>query len=132
MERVISELDAIGLAAAKKFDGSLVDERHVPQIQNQLLPRCLADEHLFELLDILRCFDPATECEQGLTVPCSPSSQHASSLCVKMPDARSIPCATKSTRDTLKQLDTKLAETSFGVFLSDTINMERHKSWHLV
>ena len=76
MERAIFEPDAIGLAAAKKFDGSLVDERHIPQIQNQLPPRCLDGEHLFELLDILRCFDPASECEQGLTAPCSPSPQH--------------------------------------------------------
>jgi hypothetical protein len=87
MERAIFELDAIGLAAAKKFDGILVDERHVLQIQNQLLPGCLDGEHLFKLLDILRCFDPATECEQDLTVRCSPSSQHASSLCLKTPDA---------------------------------------------
>ena len=74
MERTIFELDAIGLAATKKFDGILVDERHVPQIQNQLLPRCLDGEQLFKLLDILRCFDPAAEREQNLTIPCSPSS----------------------------------------------------------
>jgi hypothetical protein len=80
VERAIFELDAIGLAATKKFDGILVDERHVPQIQNQLLPRCLDGEHLFKLLDILRCFDPAAECEQNSTIPSSPSSQHASSL----------------------------------------------------
>ena len=78
MERAIFELDAIGLAAAQKFDGILVDERHVPQIQNQLLPGCLDSEQLLKLLDILCCFDPATECEQDSTVPCSPSSQHAS------------------------------------------------------
>ena len=83
MERAIFELDAIGLAATKKFDGILVDERHVPQIQNQLLPRCLDGEHLFKLLDILCCFDPAAECEQNSTIPCSPSSQHASSPCLK-------------------------------------------------
>jgi hypothetical protein len=97
MERAIFELDAIGLAATKKFDGILVDERHVPQIQNQLLPGSLDAEQLLKLLNILCCFDPSAECEQDLTVPCSPGSQHASSLCVKMPDARSIPCATKST-----------------------------------
>src|SRR5712671_5453832 len=73
MERAIFELDAIGLAAAEKFDGILVDECHVPQIQNQLLPRCLDREQLLKLLDIL-CFDPAAECEQNLAVPCSPSS----------------------------------------------------------
>ena len=86
MERTIFELDAIGLAAAEKFDGILVDEGHVSQIQNQLLPRCLYGEQLLELLDIL-CFDPATECEQDLTIPCSPSSQHGSSLRSKAADA---------------------------------------------
>jgi hypothetical protein len=88
MERAIFELDPVGLAAAEKFDGILVDERHVPQIQNQLLTGCLDSEQLLKLLDILCCFDPATECEQDSTVPCSPSSQHASSLCLKTPDAR--------------------------------------------
>jgi hypothetical protein len=87
MERAIFELDAIGLAAAEKFDGILVDECHVPQIQNQLLSRCLDGEQLLKLIDILCCFDPAAECEQDLTVRCSPSSQHASSLCLKTPDA---------------------------------------------
>jgi hypothetical protein len=38
MEGAILELDAIALAAAEKCDGILVDERHVPQIQDQLLP----------------------------------------------------------------------------------------------
>jgi hypothetical protein len=86
MERAIFELDAIGLAAAEKFDGILVDERHVLQIQNQLLPRGLEGEQLLKLLDILCCFDPATECEQDLTIPCSASSQHASSPCLKTVD----------------------------------------------
>src|SRR5580704_3788412 len=74
MERAIFELDAIGLAAEKKFDGILADERHVSQVQNQLLPRCLDGEQLLELLDILRCFDPAAEREQNSTIRCSPSS----------------------------------------------------------
>jgi hypothetical protein len=74
MERAIFELDAIGLAAEKKFDGILTDERHVSQVQNQLLPRCLDGEQLLELLDILRCFDPAAEREQNSTIRCSPSS----------------------------------------------------------
>jgi hypothetical protein len=87
MERAICELDAIRLAATKKFDGILVDERHVLQIQYQLLSRCLYDEHLFKLLDILCCFDPAAQDEEDLTVRCSPSSQHASSLRLKAPDA---------------------------------------------
>ena len=80
MERAIFELDAIGLAAEKKFDGILADERHVSQVQNQLLPRCLDGEQLLELLDILRCFDPAAEREQDLTVLRSPGSEHSSSL----------------------------------------------------
>jgi len=73
MERTVFELDAIGLAVAEKFDGVLVDECHVPQIQNQLLPRCLDGKQLLNLLDIL-CFDSAAECEQNSAVPCSPSS----------------------------------------------------------
>ena len=86
MERTILELDAIGLAAAEKFDGVLVNERHVPQIQNQLLPRCLGGEQLLELHDVL-CLDPSTECEQDLTIPRSPGFQHVSSLCLKTGDA---------------------------------------------
>jgi hypothetical protein len=74
MERAIFELDAIGLAAAEKFDGILVDERHVPQIQNQLLPGCLDGEQLLKLFDFLCCFDPAAESEQNSTIPCSPNS----------------------------------------------------------
>jgi hypothetical protein len=61
MKRAIFELDAIGLAATEKFDGILVDERHVLQIQNQLMPRCLGGEQLLKLLDILCRFDPAAE-----------------------------------------------------------------------
>ena len=68
MERAIFELDPVGLAAAEKFDGILVDERHVLQIQNHLLPGCFCGEQFLELLDIL-CFDPATEREQDLTAP---------------------------------------------------------------
>jgi hypothetical protein len=73
MERAIFELDAIGLAAAEKFDGILVDESHVPQIQSQRLPGCLDGEHLLKQADILCCFDPAAECEQNATVSGSPS-----------------------------------------------------------
>jgi hypothetical protein len=87
MEKAIFELDPIGLAAAEKFDGILADERHVPQIQSQSLPGCLGGEQLLDLLDILSCFDPTTECVQDLTVRCSPSPQHANSLCLKAPDA---------------------------------------------
>ena len=74
MERAIFELDAIRFAATQKVDGILVDERHVPQIQNQGLPGCLDSEQLLKLLDILCCFDPAAECEQNLTIPRSPGS----------------------------------------------------------
>jgi hypothetical protein len=42
--RTILEFDAIGLAAGEKFHRALVDECHVPQIQYQLLPRCLQGE----------------------------------------------------------------------------------------
>ena len=67
------ELDAIGLAAAEKLDCVLVDERHVPQIQYQVLPRRLDGEQLLKVFDIL-CFDPTAECEQNSTILCSPSS----------------------------------------------------------
>ena len=87
MERAIFELDAIRFAATQKVDGILVDERHVPQIQNQLLPTCLDGEQLLKLLDFAWCFDPAAECEQDLAVRCSPSSQHVRSLCLKTADA---------------------------------------------
>jgi len=88
MERAIFELDAIGFAAAEKLDGILADKHHVPQIQNQLLPRWLGGEQFLKLLDFLRCFDPAAEYEQNSPVRCSPSPQHASSLCLKTPDVR--------------------------------------------
>jgi hypothetical protein len=68
MERTIFELDTISLAPAEKFDGILVDERHVLQIQNHLPPGCFCGEQFLELLDIL-CFDAATEREPDLTAP---------------------------------------------------------------
>jgi hypothetical protein len=58
----ILELDAVGLAAGEKFHRVLVDECHVPQIQNQLPPRCFQGEKFLQSLDIL-CFDSATERE---------------------------------------------------------------------
>jgi hypothetical protein len=67
MERTILELDPVRFAMGEKCYGVLVNERHVPQIEDQLLPRCLDDEQLLELLDILR-LHPATESEQHLTV----------------------------------------------------------------
>ena len=67
MERAILEFDAIGLAAVEKFDGILVDERHVPQIQNQLPPRCLDSEQLSQLLDIF-CLNSAAEREDDPAV----------------------------------------------------------------
>ena len=74
MERAIFELDAIRFAATQKVDSILIDERHVPQIQNQRLPRYLDSEQLLKLLDILCCFDPAAQCEQNSTISRSPSS----------------------------------------------------------
>jgi hypothetical protein len=94
MEGAIFELDAIGLAATKKFDGILVDERHVPQIQNQLLARCLDGEQFLKLFDILGCLDTAAEREQNLTISFSLSSKHESSPCMKtadVPDDISFP-----------------------------------------
>ena len=67
MEGAIFELDAIGLAATEKFDGVLVDERHVPQIQNQRLPRCLQGEQVSEPLDIF-CFNSAAEHEDDSAI----------------------------------------------------------------
>ena len=87
MERAILERDPIGLAAAEKLDGVLADERHVPQVQDQLLPGCLDGQKLLKLVDVLCCFDPAADGEQNSTIPCSPSSQHASSLRLNTPDA---------------------------------------------
>jgi hypothetical protein len=87
VERAILERDAIRFAVAEKFDGLLADQRHIPQVQNPLLPRCLDGEQLVKLVDFLCCFDPAADGEQNLTIPCSPSSQHASSPCSKTADA---------------------------------------------
>ena len=60
--RTVFELDAIRLATGQKFNRILVDEGHVPQIQNQRLPRCLQGEQLSEPVDIF-CFNSATERE---------------------------------------------------------------------
>jgi hypothetical protein len=60
--RAILELDTIRLATGEKFDRILVDEGHVPQIQNQLLPRCFQGEQFSQFLDMF-CFDSATEPE---------------------------------------------------------------------
>jgi hypothetical protein len=78
MERTILELDPVRFAMGEKCYGVLVNERYVPQIEDQLLPRCLDDEQLLELLDILR-LHPATESEQHLTVCWSLNSEHKSS-----------------------------------------------------
>jgi hypothetical protein len=63
MKRTILELDAIGLAAMKKLDRILIDQRHVLQIQNWLLRKCLGGDQFLKLLDIFCCFDPAAEDE---------------------------------------------------------------------
>src|SRR6476620_6830357 len=67
MERTILELDPVRFAMGEKCYGVLVNERHVPQIEDQLLPRCLDDEQLLELLDILG-LHPATESAHHSTV----------------------------------------------------------------
>jgi hypothetical protein len=67
MERTTLKLDPLRFAVGEKCHGVLVNERHVPQIEHQLLPRCLDDEQLLELLDILP-LHPATESEHHLTV----------------------------------------------------------------
>jgi hypothetical protein len=67
MERTTLKLDSVGFAVGEKCYGVLVNERHVPQIEHQLLPRRLDDEQLLELLDILR-LHPAAESEHHLTV----------------------------------------------------------------
>jgi hypothetical protein len=58
--RTVFELDATRLATGQKFDRILVNECYVPQIQHQVLPRCLQSEQLSELLDIF-CFNSAAE-----------------------------------------------------------------------
>jgi len=77
MERTILELDPVRFAMGEKCYGVLVNERHVPQIEYQLLPRCLDDEQLLELPDILRLHSP-TEGEHHLTVCRSLNSEHKS------------------------------------------------------
>jgi hypothetical protein len=67
MERAILKLDPVRFAMSEKSYGVLVNERHVPQIEYQWLPRCLDEEQLFELLDILRLYPP-TESEHHLAV----------------------------------------------------------------
>jgi hypothetical protein len=67
MERTIFKLDPVRFAVGEKCYDVLVHERHVPQIQHQLLPRRLDDEQLSERLDILR-LHPAAESEHHLTV----------------------------------------------------------------
>ena len=67
MERTTLKLDSLRFASGEKCYGVLIHERHVPQIEHQLLSRCLNDEQLLELLDILR-LHPATESEHHLTV----------------------------------------------------------------
>ena len=67
IERTILKLDSVRFAVGEKCHDALVNERHVPQIEHQLVSRRLDDEQLLELLDILR-LHPATESEHHLTV----------------------------------------------------------------
>jgi hypothetical protein len=62
IERTVFELDAIRLAAVEKFHSIVIDERHIPQIQNQLLPGSFHSEQLSQFLDIF-CFNSATKLE---------------------------------------------------------------------
>ena len=78
MERTILKLDPVRFAVVKKCYDVPVNERHVPQIEHQLLPRRFDDEQLLELLDILG-LHPATESEHHLTVCRSLNSEHKSS-----------------------------------------------------
>jgi hypothetical protein len=61
VQRAVLKLDAIVLAAAEKSNGILVYQRHVFQIQNQLLLQFLGSDRSSQLLDILNCLDPAAE-----------------------------------------------------------------------
>lgn len=67
MKRAILKLDAVRFAMSEKSHGVLVNEHQVPQIEYQRLPRCLDEEQLFELLDILRLY-PAAEPKHHFTV----------------------------------------------------------------
>ena len=67
MERAILNLDPIRFAVGEKCHGILVNERHVPQIEDQLLLRRFDEEQLLKLLDILG-LHPATESENHFTV----------------------------------------------------------------
>jgi len=67
MERTTLKLDSLRFAVGEKYYGVPVNERHVPQIEHQLLPGCFDNEQLLELFDILR-LHPATESEHHLTV----------------------------------------------------------------
>lgn len=60
--RTILEHDATRLASSEKFHRILVDERHVPQIQNQLFLRYFRGEQLSYFLDIF-CFNSAAQLE---------------------------------------------------------------------
>jgi hypothetical protein len=77
MERTIFELGPVRFAVSEERDGVLVNERHVPQIENQLATRCLDGQQLSELPNIL-CFNSATEGEHDLIILCSLNSEHAS------------------------------------------------------
>jgi len=67
MERTILKLDPVPFALGEKCYDVLVHERQVPQIEHQLLPRCLDNEQLLEVLDILR-LHPAADGEHYLTI----------------------------------------------------------------
>ena len=78
MEGATLQRDPLRFALGEKSHSVLVHERHVPQIELQLLPWCLDDEQLLDLLDIVR-LHPATEGEHHFTVSRSLNSEHESS-----------------------------------------------------
>jgi hypothetical protein len=67
IERTILKLDSLPFTVGEKRDGFLVDERHIAQIERQLMPGCLDAKHLLDLLDVLR-LHPADESEHHVTV----------------------------------------------------------------
>jgi hypothetical protein len=80
--RAILEFDAIGLPTGEKCNRRLIDERHVFQIQRELLPPILRDEQLSEFLDIIG-FYSATESEEDSAVGRLLDFKHANSQCLK-------------------------------------------------
>ena len=73
----IFQPDAVGLAAAKKFNSVSVDQGYVFQIKSQLFFRCLRGKQLSQLIDFLY-LDSSTEREDNSPISCFVNSQHVS------------------------------------------------------